>query len=139
MATVLANKAQVYWDTGADSAALAAASLIAETRNWEITMTPDYAEDTVHGDTFKTRSPTFQDFTVKITGLFSDVATVSARVVTDALAKTIGRFYLYLIAGSAAGYWYGHGRLALDTHNANYTDFSQFNFSITATDTPTLK
>jgi hypothetical protein len=134
MATILASRALILFGTGADSLAMSA---VAETRNWDISMTPEFAEDTVHGDTFKTRTPTFQDFSVSVTALMSDVVSSTAALgakglITIALAKTSGKFYLYPDSAVASIYWSGRGYIALDTNDAQYTDFSNFNFSITA-------
>lgn len=133
MATILSQKAMVRWGTGADSTATNA---IAETRNWDIAMTPDYADDTVHGDTFRSKQPTFQDFTVSVTGLFDSGATGSKVIITDALAKTSGRFYLYPDSTITSIYWSGRGYLAIDSQGAPFEDYSTFAFSITAAVAP---
>ena len=138
MATILSQKALVRFGTGATSDATSA---VAETRNWDIKMTPDFADDTVHGDTFKSRTPTFQDFAVSITGLMSDVASTVGGLGTKgitvvALAKTSGRFYLYPDSTITSVYWSGTGYLAIDAHTAPYDDFSQFNWSISANAAP---
>lgn len=138
MATILASKALVLFGTGADSLAMSA---VVETRNWDIKMTPDFADDTVHGDTFKSRTPTFQDFQVAITGLMSDVASAPGGIgakglITIALAKTSGKFYLYPDSTVTSIYWSGRGYLAIDSHDAPYDDFSHFNFSIVAAVAP---
>lgn len=116
-------------------------SAAAETRNWEITMTPDFVDDTVHGDTFKSKQPTFLDFSVKITGLMSDVASAAAAIGAKgltvlALAKTSCKFYLYPDSTVASVYWSGRGYLALDSHTAPYDDFSHFDWSIVAAVAP---
>jgi len=141
MATILAQKAMVRFGTGATSDATSAVS---ETRNWDIKMAPDYADDTVHGDTFKSRTPTFQDFSVSITGLMSDVASTVGGIgakglITVALAKTSGRFYLYPDSTIASIYWSGTGYIALDGNSAPYTDFSTFDWSIAANAAPAFQ
>lgn len=138
MATILAQKALVLFGTGADSLAMSA---VAETRNWDIRMTPDFADDTVHGDTFRTKTPTFQDFAVSITGLMSDAvsgpsALGAKGLLTIALAKTSGKFYLYPDSTIASIYWSGRGYIGIDSHAAPYEDFSQFNWSIVAAVAP---
>lgn len=134
-ARLLSQKALVRWGTGADSTATQA---IASTRNWEIAMSPDYAESTAHGDTFKLKQPTFQDFQVTVTGLFDDSGASggSKQIITDALAKTSGRFYLYPDSTITSIYWSGRGYLAIDAHNAPYNDYSGFNFSLVAASAP---
>lgn len=138
MATILASKALILFGTGADSLAMSA---VVETRNWDIKMTPDFAEDTVHGDTFKTRTPTFQDFSVSITGLMSDVASTTAALgakglITIALAKTSGKFYLYPDSTITSVYWSGRGYVGIDGNSAPYTEFSTFDWSIAANVAP---
>ena len=138
MATILAQKALVRFGTGATSDATSA---VAETRNWDIKMTPDFADDTVHGDTFKSRTPTFQDFSVSITGLMSDVVSAVGGIgakglITVALAKTSGRFYLYPDSTITSVYWSGTGYIAIDGNSAPYTDFSTFDWSLSANAAP---
>lgn len=138
MATILGSRALILFGTGADSLAMSA---VAETRNWDIKMTPDFAEDTVHGDTFKSRTPTFTDFTVSITGLMSDVVSSTSALgakglIGIAIAKTSGKFYLYPDSTITSVYWSGRGYVALDSNAAPYTDFSTFNWSITAAVAP---
>jgi len=138
VATILASKALILFGTGADSLAMSA---VVETRNWDIKMTPDFADDTVHGDTFKSRTPTFQDFSVSVTGLFSDVASTAAGLgakglITVALAKTSGKFYLYPDSTVTSIYWSGRGYIAIDGNSAPYTDFSTFDFSIASAVAP---
>ncbi len=134
MATILGSRGLVLFGTGADSLAMSA---VAETRNWDIAMSPDFADDTVHGDTFRTKTPTFQDFSVSVTALMSDVASTTSALgakglITIALAKTSGKFYLYPDSSITTVYWSGRGYIALDSNSAPYDDFSQFNFSIVA-------
>lgn len=134
MATILGSRGLVLFGTGADSLAMSA---VAETRNWDISMSPDFADDTVHGDTFRTKTPTFQDFSVSVTALMSDVVSAPANLgakglITIALAKTSGKFYLYPDSSVTSIYWSGRGYIAIDSNSAPYDDFSQFNFSITA-------
>jgi len=138
VATILAQKGLILFGTGADSLAMSA---VVETRNWDISMTPDFADDTVHGDTFKSRTPTFQDFSVSVTGLMSDVASTAAGLgakglISIALAKTSGKFYLYPDSTITSVYWSGRGYIAIDSHSAPYDDFSQFNFSIASAVAP---
>lgn len=138
MATILASKALILVGTGADSLAMSA---VVETRNWDISMTPDFADDTVHGDTFKSRTPTFQDFSVSITGLFSDVVSAPGGIgakglIAIALAKTSAKFYLYPDSTITSIYWSGRGYIAIDGNSAPYTDFSTFNWSIAAAVAP---
>jgi hypothetical protein len=134
MATILGSRGLVLFGTGADSLAMSA---VAETRNWDISMSPDFADDTVHGDTFRTKTPTFQDFSVSITALMSDVVSSPSNLgakglIAIALAKTSGKFYLYPDSSVTSIYWSGRGYIAIDSNAAPYDDFSQFNFSITA-------
>ena len=135
MARIISQKGLVRWGTGADSTATQA---IAATRNWEVQMTPDFVDTTVHGDTFKTRVPTFQDFNVSVTGLFDDSGASggSKQIITDALAQTSGRFYLYPNSTITSIYWSGRGYLAIDSMSAPYDDASGFNFSIAAAVAP---
>jgi hypothetical protein len=81
--------------------------------------------------------PTFQDFSVSVTALMSDVVSAPANLgakglITIALAKTSGKFYLYPDSSVTSIYWSGRGYIAIDSNAAPYDDFSQFNFSITA-------
>lgn len=129
MATVLAQRGMVRWATGADSAAT---NQVIKTRNFSAKLTPQTAEDTGHGDVVLSKIPTFLDFTVTVTALFDSSATAGAAksIITDALAKTSGRFYLYPDSTVTSNYWSGRGYIALDTHDAPYNDFSHFNFTV---------
>ncbi len=129
MATAVGTRGLVRWGTGADAGVTNA---IIKTRAWTITMNANTVEDTGHGDTVKSYAVTFLDFGCKVDALWDNSATGSKLIISDALAKTSGRFYLYPDSSVVSQYWSGRGYLGIDTHSAPYDNFGDFNFSIIA-------
>src|SRR5262245_43136760 len=122
MATIAGRNASVYWALG----------LIAETRNVSIDMGAEFIEDTVHGDTFRSKTPLFANFNCSITGLYNTgvaAATNSARVIAHAVAQTSSTFSIYI--GGISQYFTGSGYVSVDNVGAPYDDFAPFDWTIT--------
>ena len=132
MATAVGTRGLVRWGTGNSVTSTAATAAIIKTRKWEINMNANTVEDTGHGDTVKSYAVTFLDFGCKIDALWDNSATGSKLIISDAMAKTAGRFYLYPDSSVTSQYWSGVGYLGIDTHSAPYDNFGDFNFSIIA-------
>ena len=122
----------VRWGTGTTAAQSIATNAIIKTRNWTINMNANTVEDTGHGDTVKSYAVTFLDFGCKVDALWDNAATGSKLIISDSLAKTQGRFYLYPDSVVTTQYWSGYGILGIDQHAAPYDNFGDFNFSIVA-------
>ena len=88
----------------------AAASPIAETFDISANVTSDTAEDTAHGDTWRTRIPTLNDFTLSLSKHWVDDAG-GGREVQWVINRTILRYYLYPVRTTTTIYWYGTCRL----------------------------
>lgn len=124
-ATLLGRSTSVYW---ASAAAWDSSKLLSATRDVSLDMGSETADDTVHGDTFKTFAPTYSTGTVKITGLYNTGAAESPRIIHDAINKVSGTFMIYI--GNSVNYVSGSGYVSVDNVGAPYTDFNPFNWSI---------
>lgn len=128
MTTITGRNASVYWASG----------LIAETRNVSIDLGADFIDDTVHGDTVRSKAPLFMNFNAKITGLYATgvaAATNSARIIAHALASTSSTFSIYI--GGISQYFTGSGYVSVDTAGSPYDDFAPFDWSIVSLGTVT--
>src|SRR3989304_5127750 len=121
MATVQSRDATVYWGSTVSP------GRVAETRNISIDMGSDFVDDTVHGDLFRSESPTFNRFNVTVTGLYDDAV---PRVIDDAISKVQGYFYIYPKSNDATAYFYGRGYVSVDEVSFPYDDFANLNWSI---------
>lgn len=130
MATVQSRDAAVYWGSTASP------GRIAETRNISIDMGSDFVEDTVHGDTVRSESPTFNRFNATITGLYDDAV---PKLIDDALSKVQGYFYIYPKSNDNTIYFYGRGYVAVDENSYPYDDFAKLNWTIRPSGTVTFK
>ncbi len=119
MATQTGRNASAYWN----------AIRVQETRNITVDLGTDFIDDTVHGDTNRSFSPTFSNFAASITGLYSDHTTDGSKaIIDDALAATSRTFSLYF--GANNKYFRGSGYVSVDEITAPYDDFAGFNWSI---------
>ena len=130
MATVLSRDACIYWGTGASP------GRISETRNISIDLGSDFAEDTVHGDIFRSEAPTFSRFGVSVTGLYDDSVFT---VIDAAIAKSEGYFYIYSKSNVNTQYFYGRGYVSVDENAYPHDDFSGLNWSLRPSGTVTFK
>lgn len=128
MTTITGRNASVYWALG----------LIAETRNVSIDLGADFIDDTVHGDTVRSKAPLFVNFNAKITGLYSTgvaAATNIGRIISHALASTSSTFSIYI--GGISQYFTGSGYVSIDSVSAPYDDFCTADWSIVSLGTVT--
>lgn len=130
MATVQTRDAAVYWGSASTPPA------VAETRNISIDLGTDFADDTVHGDIFRSESPTFNRFAVTVTGLYDDAAFT---VMDDAISKVQGYFYIYPDSTDNTIYFYGRGYVAVDENALPYDDFATLNWSVRPSGTVTYQ
>lgn len=124
MATILTRNASIYWSGGR----------VDKTRDVAIDMSADFKEDTVHGSTNKTSSPTFSNFNAKVTGLYNTgpaafAPVTSAQIIKNALSVNSGYWSIYL--GQSLTYFYGSGYVSVDNVGAPYDDFAPFDWTIT--------
>lgn len=125
MTTLLGRDSSVYW---ASAALFDSSKLVAETRTIALDMGSETADDTVHGDTFRSFAPTFAKANIKVSGLYATGATQSPRLIHDAIAKTSGTFLIYI--GGTANFVSGSGYISIDNVAAPFDDFSPFEFSV---------
>jgi hypothetical protein len=103
MATAASTNAQLYLG-------VTNASPISETFDLSIEVTTDTAEDTAHGDTWRTFIPTLSSFEISI-GAHLDFAASGGQLIAWVIARTTLKFYLYPDRNTATVYWYGTIRL----------------------------
>lgn len=125
MTTLLGRDTSVYW---ASAALFDSTKIISETRTVSLDMGSETADDTVHGDTFRSFAPTFSTAGIKISGLYSTGAAQSPRLIHDAINKVSGTFIIYL--GNSANFISGSGYISVDNIAGPYDDFAPFDFSI---------
>ncbi len=130
MATLIGRDAIVYWGSGVSP------GRIAETKNISIDLGSDFAEDTVHGDIFRSEAPTFNRFAVTVTGLYDDAA---FEVIDDAISKVEGYFYIYPKSDVSTQYFYGRGFVSVDEASYPFDDFSNMNWGIRPSGTVTFQ
>ncbi len=99
MATAASTQAQIY--LGSTNA-----SPITETFDLSIEVTTDTAEDTAHGDTWRTFIPTLSTFNLNIGKHFDDAAG-GGQLQSWVNSRTVLKFYLYPVRTTTTIYWYG--------------------------------
>lgn len=99
MATAASTQAQIY--LGSTNA-----SPITETFDLSIEVTTDTAEDSAHGDTWRTFIPTLSTFNLNIGKHFDDAAG-GGQLQSWVNSRTSLKFYLYPIRTTTTIYWYG--------------------------------
>lgn len=129
MATLLGRDATVYWGSSVSP------GRIAETKTISIDLGSDFADDTVHGDVFRSEAPTFNRFNVTVTGLYDNAA---FDVIDDAISKVEGYFYLYPKSDVNTQYFYGRGFVSVDENSFPFDDFSALNWTIRPSGTVTF-
>ena len=130
MTTLLGRDAVVYWGSTASP------GRIQETKNISIDLGSDFAEDTVHGDSFRSEAPTFNRFAVTITGLYDNGA---FDVIDDAISKVEGYFYIYPKSSVDTQYFYGRGYVSVDQSAFPFDDFSSLNWTVRPSGTVTFE
>jgi hypothetical protein len=103
MATKAGTNAIIYLGT-------TNASPITETVDLSIETTTDTAEDTAHGDVWRTFIPTLSTFDMSITKHF-DSAAGGGQLQTWAINRTQLKYYLYPDRADSTVYWYGDVRI----------------------------
>lgn len=86
------------------------ASPITETFDLSIETETDFADDSAHGDTWRTFIPTLSTFNMTINKHFDD-ATGGGQLQSWVISRTTLKYYLYPTRASATVYWYGTCRL----------------------------
>lgn len=99
MATAAGTNAIIY--LGSTNAAP-----ITETFDLSIETTTDTAEDTAHGDTWRTFIPTLSTFDMTIDKHF-DSAAGGGQLQSWVIARTTLKYYLYPQRADSTVYWYG--------------------------------
>ncbi len=82
------------------------ASPITETFDLSIETTTDFADDSAHGDVWRTFIPTLSTFEMTINKHF-DNAALGGALQGFVIARTVLKFYLYPNRTSSTIYWYG--------------------------------
>jgi len=103
MATAASTNAQLYLG-------VTNASPIPETFDLSIETTTDTAEDTSHGDVWRTFIPTLSSFEISI-GAHLYMAAGGGALTAWAIARTVLKFYLYPDRNTTTVYWHGSIRL----------------------------
>lgn len=129
MATQHGKNAVIYL-----GASTGTATPISETNNISLSFGADYAEDSAHGDTFKSYVPGLFDFEGTIEGMY-DVA--SDALLTASLAGTKQKFYFYPNRSTTLQYFYGEAFLTLNDLTAALTEIVGVSFSLRAAGTVT--
>lgn len=99
MATSISTNAQIYLG-------VTNASPITETVDLSIEVTTDTAEDTSHGDSWRTFLTTLSTFDLSITKHHDD-ATGGGQLQAWVISRTVLKFYLYPNRNTTTIYWYG--------------------------------
>ena len=103
MATAVGTNAILYLSALTDSA-----STEPETFEIEAEITTDFAEDTAHGDVWRTFLPTLSTFGLNIQKHF-DTATGGGRCLGWVINRTELKFYFYPVRTIPTIYFYGTG------------------------------
>ena len=82
------------------------ASAITETFDLSIETETDFADDSAHGDSWRTFIPTLSTFNLTINKHFDD-ATGGGQLQAWVIARTVLKYYLYPTRASSTVYWYG--------------------------------
>lgn len=99
MATDVGTNAIIYLGT-------TNASPITETFDLSIETTTDFADDSAHGDSWRTFIPTLSTFEMTINKHF-DNAAGGGQLQAWVIARTVLKYYLYPNRTSSTIYWYG--------------------------------
>jgi hypothetical protein len=130
MATKAGTNAIIY--LGATNA-----SAITETFNLSVEVSTDTAEDTAHGDTWRTRIPTLSDFTLEMEK-HHDFAAGGGALITAVINRTLQKYYLYPDRADATIYWYGTAYLAGGGMSLGLEDVIDSSFSVIPVSQPAL-
>jgi hypothetical protein len=99
MATDVGTNAIIYLGT-------TNASPITETFDLSIETTTDFADDSAHGDVWRTFIPTLSTFEMTINKHFDNAAS-GGQLQTWVISRTVLKYYLYPNRTSSTIYWYG--------------------------------
>lgn len=120
MATAAGTNAQLYLG-------VTNASPVAETFDLSIETSTDTAEDTAHGDVWRTFIPTLSTFDLTI-DKHVDMAAGGGELQAWAIARTVLKYYLYPDRNTTAVYWYGTVRLGGGGMSMGLEDVIDANF-----------
>lgn len=115
------------------------ATVVEETTDLSIEVTTDTAEDTAHGDTWRTFVPTLSTFDMSIDKHVDFGATAGAnggQLQKWVIDRTVLRFYLYPRRTDATIYWYGTARLTGGGMSMGLEDIVGSSFSISPVSQP---
>jgi hypothetical protein len=112
------------------------ASPIDETFNLSIETTTDTAEDTAHGDVWRTFIPTLSNFDGAIEK-HVDFASGGGQLQAWQIARTVLKYYLYLDRNTTTVYWYGTCRLGGGGATMGLEDVVDSSFTIIPVSQPT--
>jgi hypothetical protein len=129
MATAATTNAQLYLG-------VTNASPVAETFDLSIDMSTDTAEDTAHGDVWRTFIPTLSSFELTVNA-HVDMATGGGALTAWAIARTVLKFYLYPDRNTTTVYWYGTIRLGSAGMPLGLEDVIDTNFTAIPASAPT--
>lgn len=115
-------------------AATGTASPINETNNISLSFGADYAEDSAHGDSYKSYVPGLFDFEGTIEGHYD---TNDDSLLTAALAGTKQKFYFYPNRSLRYQYFYGEAFVTLNDLTASLTEIVGQSFTLRAAGTVT--
>lgn len=121
MANAASTNAQLYLG-------VTNASPVAETFDLSIETTTDTAEDTAHGDVWRTFIPTLSSFDLAI-GQHIDMAAGGGALQAWAIARTVLKFYLYPDRNTTTVYWYGTVRIGSGGMGLGLEDVIDGNFT----------
>jgi hypothetical protein len=99
MATKAGTNAGIYLGT-------TNAAIVPETFDLSIDVTTDFAEDSAHGDTWRTFIPTLSTFEMSI-GKHFDSAAGGGQLQSWAISRTELKYYLYPDRSDSTVYFYG--------------------------------
>ena len=122
MATIIGTNAIIYLGT-------TNASPITETYNLSVETTTDFAEDTAHGDVWRTFLPTLSTFTTTIEKHFDD-ATGGGQMQQWVIGRDLLKFYLYPSRSTSTIYFYGTGYLGGGGITLELEDIANSSFTL---------
>lgn len=113
------------------------AAAISETAEMAIEVSTDFAEDTAHGDTWRTFIPTLSTFNLSVTKHF-DSAPGGGQLDQWVVSRTLLKFYLYYDRADATIYWYGTGYLGGGGATMGLEDVIDGSYTLQPSGQPTL-
>lgn len=94
----------------------------------------DFAEDSAHGDRFKTKIPGMMDAEMSFRSWFD---TAYHTLVEAAINTTLGKWYWYPDRTDSTIYWFGTGYLAMDEYTTPMEGVVDTGFTLVQASQPT--